>query len=210
VLVRIENSFEVPARVDRVWPFLLDIERVVPCMPGAELSETVDEDNYKGQLTLKLGAVKLTFAGKVTVAERDESNHKVVLKATGTEKRGKGAASGVITSVLEESGGPGTRVTVTQDLQVSGQAAQYSRGMMQDVSAKLTRQFADCLKANIEAAQTVPPSAGGEQPSPGTAAASGPGVTAAKEIQGLRLGLYALRRAILRFFKRLIGRKPAG
>jgi uncharacterized protein len=146
----LENSFEVPAGIGRTWDYLLDVERVVPCMPGAELTETVDDTHWKGRVTIKLGPVKMSFKGKVEIAERDDEAHRVVLKASGMEQRGKGAASATITTTAEEATS-GTRIVVIQDLKVQGQAAQMSRGMMQDVSAKLTKQFADCLEANLQA-----------------------------------------------------------
>jgi uncharacterized protein len=185
----IENSFDVPAPIDRVWAYLQDIEKVVPCMPGAELTETIDESNWKGKVTIKLGPVSLAFAGKVTLDELDEAGHRAVLKASGMEQRGKGAASATITSTLEESQ-EGTRVQIVQDLKVSGQAAQFSRGMMQDVSNKLTREFADCLQANMQAHDQAGPSA---NPAP---------MATAKPVQGIRLGLGALWRAVVRFFSR--------
>jgi carbon monoxide dehydrogenase subunit G len=189
----IENSFDVSAPIDHVWSYLLDVEKVVPCMPGAELTETIDERNWKGKVTIKLGPVSLAFAGKVTMEELDEAAHRAVLKASGMEQRGKGAASATITSTLEQSP-QGTQVQIVQDLKVSGQAAQFSRGMMQDVSNKLTREFADCLKANMQAE---------ERPGAG----AGPvAMATAKPVKGIRLGLGALWRAIVRFFTRLFGR----
>jgi carbon monoxide dehydrogenase subunit G len=193
----IENSFDVSAPIDHVWSYLQDIERVVPCMPGAELTETIDESNWKGKVTIKLGPVSMAFAGKVTLEELDEAAHRAVLKASGMEQRGKGAASATITSTLEESP-EGTRVKIVQDLKVSGQAAQFSRGMMQDVSNKLTQQFADCLQKNMQAEEQVEP---GVEPG----AEPGPMATA-QPVQGIRLGLGALWQAVLRFFSRLFGR----
>ena len=189
----IENSFDVSAPLDQVWSYLLDIEKVVPCMPGAELTETIDESNWKGKVTIKLGPVSMAFAGKVTMDELDEVEHRAVLKASGMEQRGKGAASATITSTLEESP-EGTRVKIVQDLKVSGQAAQFSRGMMQDVSNKLTREFADCLKTNMQTEGSV--GAGGD-PVP---------MATAKPVKGIRLGLGALWGAVLRFFSRVFGR----
>jgi carbon monoxide dehydrogenase subunit G len=189
----IENSFDVSAPIDQVWSYLQDIEKVVPCMPGAELTETIDESNWKGKVTIKLGPVSLAFAGKVTLDELDEAGHRAVLKASGMEQRGKGAASATITSTLEESP-DGTRVQIVQDLKVSGQAAQFSRGMMQDVSNKLTREFADCLKTNMQAEGRVDE---GGDPVP---------MATAKPVKGIRLGLSALWQATRRFFSRLFGR----
>jgi carbon monoxide dehydrogenase subunit G len=103
--VIIENDFEVPAPIDRVWAYLLDVEKVVPCMPGAELTESVDDTNWKGKVTVKVGPVSLSFAGKIGMQERDDSAHRVVLKGQGMEQRGKGAASATVTSTLEAADG---------------------------------------------------------------------------------------------------------
>ena len=193
--MELENRFEIPVSADRVWAYLLDIERVVVCMPGAELTETIDDSNFKGKVTVKVGPVTLSFQGRVTMTERDDQVHRVVLKARGMEQRGKGAAEATITSTLEESDGT-TRVTVIQDLKVTGQAAQLSRGMMEDVTAKLTRQFADCIKANLELAESAEP---GETPEQ----------VRAEPVKGLRLALSAFGGAVTRFFRRLFGRESA-
>jgi carbon monoxide dehydrogenase subunit G len=218
----IENSFDVAQPIDRVWAYLLDVEQVVPCMPGAELTETIDDRNWKGKVKVKLGPVSLSFNGKVSIEEQDDTAHRIVLKGSGMEQRGKGAASATVTSTLEAVDG-GTRVNVVQDLKVQGQAAQFSRGMMQDVSSKLTKQFAECLQANMEAEeQTAAPVGKTEtQPAPASTSAQPSGVSTpppraterpapqvvAKPIGGLGLALSALWAAIVRFVKRLTGRK---
>ena len=165
----IETSFEVPAGTDEVWGYLLDIAKVVPCMPGAELTETIDEEHWKGKMKIKLGPVSLVFAGKVEMQERNEEARRVVLEASAMEQRGKGAASAKVTSSMESFDG-GTRVHVAQDIKVSGQAAQFSRGMMEDVATKIVHQFADCLKAQMEAEGVV---AADEGPTEGEQATSG-------------------------------------
>lgn len=190
----IENEFEVAAPVEAVWAYLLDVERIVACMPGAELTETVDERTWKGKVTIKLGPVGLSFSGTVTMQERDDHAHRVVLSAKGMEQRGRGAATALATAWAEAAASGGTRVSFSQDLTVSGAVAQYSRGMMQDVSGRLTKQFADCLMANLEAQQAAVP---GEAPPPQVTAGSVPGI---------RLGIWAFFRAIGRFFRRLFGR----
>ena len=166
----IETSFEVPAGTDEVWGYLLDVEKVVPCMPGAELTETIDDAHWKGKMKLKLGPVSLVFAGKVEMQERNEDAHRVVLEASAMEQRGKGAASARVTSSMEGTEG-GTRVHVAQDIKVSGQAAQFSRGMMEDVATKIVHQFADCLKAQMESEGVV--AGGGDGAGTTTGATSG-------------------------------------
>jgi carbon monoxide dehydrogenase subunit G len=200
----IENEFEVPAPVDRLWAYLLDVERVAPCMPGAELTEVVDERTWKGKVNVKFGPVSLSFAGTVTMEERDDALHRVVLKAQGMEQRGKGAASANVTSWLEPGDGA-TRVKMQADITLSGFVAQVSRGMLPDVSARLTQQFADCLRANMAALEAAP-AAPAEAVAP---AAPAPAPPRAEAIGGLRLGFWALLRAIARFFRRLFGGRPS-
>jgi carbon monoxide dehydrogenase subunit G len=230
--VLLENSFEVTASVDEVWPYLLDVEKVVVCMPGAELTEAIDEDNYKGRVKIRLGPVSLAFAGKVTVAERDDAQHRVVLKGSGMEQRGKGRATVSVTATAEESPG-GTNVKIVQDLQIQGQIASMSRGMMNDVTAKLTKQFADCLQTNIgagpapaatptasgdaaaaapegaerAAAPSAPPA--GEQVPAGTTPAPRPAPApraTGGEVSAVALALSALGGALRRLVARLVGR----
>lgn len=191
----IENEFEVPATIDQAWAYLLDVEQIAPCAPGAELTEVVDDHTWKGKINLKLGPIALSFAGTVTVAERDEANHRVVLKAQGQEQKGKGAASAIVTSWLEPAGPNGaTRVRMKADIMLTGTVAQVSRGLLPDVSARLTNQFADCLRDHLTASQGAPAAASSTTPQPPEA------------IGGIRLGLYAIVRAIGRFFRRLFSR----
>jgi uncharacterized protein len=216
--ILIENEFEVPAPLDHVWSYILDVERIAPCMPGAQLTEVVDDETFKGKVVIKLGPVSLSFAGTVHMDERDDAQHKVVLKASGMEQRGKGSATALVTAWAEEVPGGGTKVRYSQDITVTGAVAQYSRGMMQDVSARLTKQFADCLQTNITAEEehraadppaetTEPPAAnpGTGNPSSQPDARPAPRATAAP-VKGIRLGLWALWRAVVRFFRRLFGR----
>jgi carbon monoxide dehydrogenase subunit G len=199
--VLIENEFQVPASIDRAWSYLLDVEKVAPCAPGAELTEVVDDHTWKGKINLKLGPIALSFAGTVTVAERDEANHRVVLKAQGQEQKGKGAANATVTSWLEPAGDDGTTTVKMQaDITLSGTVAQLSRGLLPDVSTRLTNQFADCLRDNLTAAQGAPTPASPASPqAPQRPAAIG----------GIRLGLYAIVKAIGRFFGRPFGRTPS-
>jgi carbon monoxide dehydrogenase subunit G len=191
--MKLENSFDVPAPVEHVWTYLLDVERVVVCMPGAELTEKIDDRHFKGKLNVKLGPVSLAWAGQVAMEDVDETARTVVLKAKGMEQRGKGSANATVTSSLEEGDGL-TKVSIVQDLSIQGQAAQFGRGMLEEVTAKLTRQFADCLKQRM-----------GAEESPGAAAE--PERPAGPPIRGVRLGLSALGARIAAYFRRLFSRK---
>jgi len=214
--MRIENEFEVTAPLDAVWDYLLDVEKVAPCMPGATLTEVVDDTTWKGKVAVKLGPISMSFAGTVKLQERDDANHRVVLKADGREQRGKGAASALVTSVLQAVDG-GTKVTMDADLTITGAAAQYGRGMIGDISNRLTKEFADCLRRNMTAPSATPdgPPAAPSEANPAPAAPGPPSNPApapaatARPVKGARLGLWALWRAVVRFFQRLFGKgKP--
>jgi carbon monoxide dehydrogenase subunit G len=193
--MRIDSEFTVKAPIDVVWAFLLDVERIAPCMPGAQLTEVVDDHTWKGKTSIKVGPVALSFAGTVEMKERDDSAHRAVLKAQGMEQRGKGAASASVVTYLQEVDS-GTKVVMETDLTISGAVAQYGRGMIQDISQRLTQEFAQCLEANLTAEGVAAASA---QPEPVAAVA--------KPVKGLRLGAWAFWRSVLRFFKRLFGKR---
>jgi carbon monoxide dehydrogenase subunit G len=202
--VKIENEFTVPAPLDHLWAYLLDVERVAPCMPGAELTETVDETTWKGKVNMKLGPVSLAFAGTVSMEERDDDAHRVVLHARGMEQKGKGAANAVVTSWLEP-GTDETTVKMTADIQLSGAVAQLSRGLLPEVSRKLTAQFAECLHESMLAAEQ-PAAAGGTEAGEAAARPAAAPVKA-KPISGIRLGLSAILGAIGGFVRRIFGRR---
>jgi carbon monoxide dehydrogenase subunit G len=205
--VKIENAFTVPAPPERLWSYLLDVERVAPCMPGAELTETVDDTTWKGKVNLKLGPVSLAFAGTVSIEERDDDDHRVVLRAKGMEQKGKGAANASVTSWLEPGDGE-TTVRMMADVQLTGAVAQLSRGLLPGVSKKLTAQFAECLQANMSAEADPPPDPDAGATDGGGPAASNPGpATAGKPISGLRIGLGAIWSIVASFFRRLFGRR---
>jgi carbon monoxide dehydrogenase subunit G len=193
----IENGFTVAASPDVVWAYLLDVEKVAPCMPGAELTETVDDRNWKGEVLMAFGPVKMSFAGTVTLDELDEGERRILLHAKGTEQKGKGAATAKVTSWLAPTDGGGTTVSMQADITLTGAAAQLSRGLLPEISKKLTQQFADCLQANLTAAGPV---------AEATSERAGVPVVATP-VGGVRLGLSALWSAIVGFFKRLFGAK---
>ena len=123
-----ENAFEVPLPPAQAWPVLMDIRRIAPCMPGAELTEVVDERTYKGKIGVRLGPVALTFAGTVVFEEIDNENCQAKVKANGNDAKGRGAANAVSTFRLEPAG-EGSKVLVHTDLTLSGAVAQYGRGV---------------------------------------------------------------------------------
>src|SRR5205085_10166638 len=144
----IKNEFEVAEPVEKVWQFFDNIPQVAACLPGAELTEDLGDDKYKGTVAVRMGPVRLQFAGTADITERDEAARRVVVHASGAEERGRGQASMVVTATLARAG-RGTKVGVTQDLQLSGAAAQYGRGMISDVTAVLMRDFSANMQDRI-------------------------------------------------------------
>ena len=189
--MKLENSFEVQASKRQAWDLLMDVPRVVPCMPGAELDETVSENAWKATMNVKLGPIALAFATDVTREAADEAAGQVTLNAKAREKRGRGGAQAAIVSSLTEIP-DGTRIDIVTDLTLSGAVAQYGRGIVQDVSGQMVNRFADCLKSQLAA----------ETPE---AAAEAVAEHQAKPVQGLSMGIGAMWRSVLRFFG--IGRK---
>jgi carbon monoxide dehydrogenase subunit G len=159
--VKLQNEFTVPAPVERAWEVLLDVERVAPCLPGAALTGS-DGDEHQGTMTIKIGPITSRYQGTVKIEEADEANRRAVMRARARDSRGQGNAAATITSTMEPVEG-GTRVRVETDMRISGPAAQFSRGVMQDVSAKLMGRFADCLAEQMS---------GGPAPSAEPAAAA--------------------------------------
>ena len=141
------NTFDVSVPVDTAWAVLTDVERIAPCLPGAQLQE-IEGDEYRGIVKVKVGPITAQYKGKATFIEKDDVNHKAVLDASGRDTRGQGNASATITAQLEPNG-DGTTVTVTTDLTVTGKVAQFGRGVLADVSAKLLTQFVDNLEQTV-------------------------------------------------------------
>jgi carbon monoxide dehydrogenase subunit G len=164
-----DNAFEVPLPPDQAWPVLMDIRGIAPCMPGAQLTEVVDDRTYKGNIAVRLGPVALTFAGLVTFEEIDDKNHTARVRAQGTDAKGRGSAQATATFRLEPVAA-GSKVLVHTDLTLSGAVAQYGRGvgMIQATASALMNQFATALKAQLAQRQAAAP------PPPTTAASAAP------------------------------------
>jgi carbon monoxide dehydrogenase subunit G len=186
----IKNDFEVAQPVEKVWEFFGDIPQVATCLPGAELTEDLGGEKYKGQVAVRMGPVRLQFAGTAEIAERDEAAKRLVLNAAGAEAKGRGQASMVVTATLVRSG-RGTKVNVSQDLQLSGAAAQYGRGMISDVTSVMMRDFAATMQDRIERAERGESAA--QIAASGTRSASGLAL-------GMRAAVMALSRVFRRFF----------
>jgi carbon monoxide dehydrogenase subunit G len=181
----LESSFDVSASPEQAWTLLMDVPRVIPCMPGAELTETIDESSWKARMDVKLGPVALSFATDVRREEADAQAQRAILAADARELRGRGAARAKIESSLAPHDG-GTRVSIRTDLTLSGTVAQSSR-MVEAVSAQLVQSFADCLQAQLEGSEDEAAAAVSRQ--------SGP-------VLGHRMALRALAQRLRRILRR--------
>jgi carbon monoxide dehydrogenase subunit G len=186
--MEITDSFRVSTPIDQTWKVLLDLERIAPCMPGAQLQE-VEGDEYRGIVKVKVGPITAQYKGAARIVEADESARKVVLDAAGRDTRGQGNAKATIVVQMAEADG-GTKVDVATDLQVTGKVAQFGRGVLADVSTKLLGQFVDSLERDVltgapsdaapaapevvEATTEVPTGSTAPEPAPTAAAAAAP------------------------------------
>jgi uncharacterized protein len=219
--MKIEQTVEVDAPLDRVWALVNDVPRVAPCMPGAALTKVVDERTYEGTVKVKLGPINLSYKGTVVLDEVDEAAHSAQLSASGRDVRGGGTARAKVDTRLEAVSDSRTRMSVVTDLHLTGRVASFGRGAVQDVSAKLFGEFAQCLRETLEAAPAAPaapvatePSAPAPEPAP--AAEPAPAPAAAAVERPLRAGglvrtvlvgrLKALVAAIGRLLRRLLRR----
>src|SRR6516165_3333218 len=169
--MELNNEFRVGVSVPEAWKVLTDVERIAPMLPGAQLQE-VEGEEYRGGVKVKVGPISAQYKGQATFVERDEDAGRVVLKASGRDTRGQGNASALITATMTPDG-DATKVSVVTDLTVTGKVAQFGRGVMAEVSAKLMGQFVDALEADIKSAGS--PSGSG---APGAAASgNGPGAS---------------------------------
>jgi uncharacterized protein len=214
-VMEFDNSFEVPLPVGDAWALLMDIRRIAPCMPGAALTDVVDEQTYKGRIGVRLGPVALTFAGTVKFEEIDHAHHRARVAAQGSDAKGRGGANAAASFRLEPTGG-GTKVLVHTDLTLSGAVAQYGRGVgiIQLTAAQIVTQFANNLKAQLakEGAQAAAaaqaethPGSAPSAPSPPSPQSTSPppcSAPAAKPISGFAL----MGSVVWRFLRRLFGR----
>lgn len=153
--MELANEFSVAVPVEQAWAVLIDLERLAPCIPGAELKD-VEGEEYRGVVTVKVGPVKAQYEGVASIQERDERNRRAVVRFDGRDARGQGSVSGTVTATLEPASG-GTHVDVHTDLKVTGKVAQFGRGVLADVSSKLLRQFVEALEVDVlEAAAAEP------------------------------------------------------
>jgi carbon monoxide dehydrogenase subunit G len=171
--MKLEQSFSVAAPADEVWKALIDVERVAPCLPGAEITEAGEDGTYSGTFTVKLGPTTASYNGTLKLDSLDEAARTATMSARGTDKRGQGGASATIVSTIREAGGE-TTVDVVTDFTITGRLARFGRsGMIQDISNRLMRDFAACLQATMEpAAEAGAPEAAAAEARPAAPAAS--------------------------------------
>jgi hypothetical protein len=209
-VVEFDNSFEVPLPPAEAWAVLMDIQRIAPCMPGAQLTEVVDDKTYKGKIAVRLGPVSLAFAGTVVFEEIDDVNRRARVKAQGSDAKGRGGANATAAFRLEPAGA-GSKVLVHTDLALSGSVAQYGRGvgMIQATAAQIMTQFANNLKAQLAtqpsqaaviaaAVAAAPDPTTVAPPTPMTSQAPPP---AAKPISGFSLIAKVLWAKLLQLFR---------
>lgn len=182
----ISQSIEVDQPIDAVWKFFDDIPQVAACIPGADLTNKIAEDNYEGGVAISAGPVKLEFAGSAKVKDRNNAKKIIALEATGSDKKGRGTAAAILTAGLVVIPG-GTKVNISLDLQISGAAAQYGRGLVSDVTAVLVNQTAENMKNRMRAISM------GLDPNQ---------VVGVKPASGVSIGLSATKRAATRVFNR--------
>ena len=167
--MKLEQSFEVAAPLERVWQTLIDVEHVAPCLPGAAVTGRNEDGSYNGTFTVKIGPTTASYTGKLEMENIDEASHTATMQAQGTDKRGQGGAKATILSRLAPADGHGTRVEVVTDYHITGRLARFGRGgMIEDISERLLREFAKRLQSSLAAEpETVAaPSPAAESASP--------------------------------------------
>ena len=157
--MKLENEFRVDVPIEEAWRVLLDVERIAPCMPGAQL-QGVEGDEYRGIVKVKVGPITAQYKGVARITESDDTHHRAVIRAEGRDTRGQGNASATATAVLQ-SDGDGTRVSIDSDVTITGKVAQFGRGVIADVSAKLLDQFVACLERDVLSSAGDPPASNG-------------------------------------------------
>ena len=204
--MELKNSFTVPADIDTAWKTLLDVQAIAPCMPGATL-ESVDGDEFSGNVKVKLGPVSMTYGGQARFLSKDESTHTAVIEGTGKETRGSGTARANVTTAMVAEGPQLTRVDVTTDLTITGKAAQFGRGVMQDVAGRLVGQFATNLEGVIASRTAEPQQASveGGVSTTGSVSTEPRAAVAPQQAEALDLGSVAMGPVLKRAVPVIIG-----
>lgn len=186
--MEIRNQFQVAQPLESVWAFFGDVPQVAACLPGAELANDLGDDRYGGTVSIGLGPIKLDFDGSAEITQRDEAARTISVAASGADRKGRGQATLELTASLASAQG-GTSVDVAMDLQLSGPAAQYGRGLVSDITAVLLNDFATNVQNRLAAA------AAGQNPSQ---------VSQAQSVGGVAIGVRAARMGLARVVRRLV------
>jgi uncharacterized protein len=192
--MRIDNAFDVDAAPAEVYALMLDPERVAPCIPGAEVTGSRDDGGYDARVTVKVGPVKMSYAGVVSIVEHDDEQRTAAMRARGTEARGQGNVDATMRMAVAERDGGGSHVDVSTDMQVTGRVAQMGQGIMQVVAVRMIGEMARNMEALLAAPQAAPGAAGPQ--------AAAPTPPPAKPIKGLSLLFAVLGDRIRRLFRR--------
>lgn len=196
--MQLENSFTVNAPPDRVFAYLLDVNKVVGCVPGAELTETVDATTFKGKVKVKVGPITVAYSGTARIADRDDAAHAATLSAEGRETTGPGSARAQAHMKVAPDGS-GSIVTVTTEYSVAGRVAQFGRGVMEDVSRRIVNEMAACIKANVEGGHDLPAAPAAEDGGPAAPAPATAPMTA-RPVNALTMFFQVLWAGIKRLF----------
>ncbi len=195
--MQLENSFSVSAPPDRVFAYLLDVNKIVGCVPGAELSEDVDPTTFKGKVKIKVGPITVAYNGTAKIVDRDDAQRSATLEAEGRETTGPGSARAKALMSVEPEGA-GSTVKIVTDYNVAGRVAQFGRGVMEDVSRRIVNDMAACIKANVEAGE---PASGGGAIAGASGDPPGPAqVVTAKPVNALGLFFQVVWTGIRRAF----------
>jgi len=200
--MQLENSFAVSASPDKVFAYLLDVNKVVGCVPGAELVETVDSSTFKGKVKVKVGPITVAYSGTARIVDRDDAARTATLEAEGRETTGPGSARAKA-HMHVEADGASSIVKITTEYSVAGRVAQFGRGVMEDVSRRIVNDMANCIKANVEGEASAPPPAPaveGGAPAAAATAQPAPALATAKPINAITLFFQVLWAGIRRLF----------
>lgn len=193
---KIEERFEVQAPVERVWKYLIDPQRVVECLPGAELLEQQDEHSFVGAIKVKVGPLSMSYKGNAKFTEVNEQTHQARMVGDAREVGGSGSTKVSMLSTVTALPSGGAEVSVVADVELVGKIVQFGRGMIEEVSRQMFRQFSSCVKQHLEVAEDPQPSAATPETPPET-----------KAVAAAPLAFRALWAIIARFFRRLFGQE---
>lgn len=202
---KIEERFEVQAPVERVWKYLIDPARVVQCLPGAELLEAQDERSFLGAIKVKVGPLSMSYKGQARFTDVDDQAHQVRMVGEAREVGGSGSTKVTMVSTVAPLSGGGSEVLVNAEIDLVGKIVQFGRGMIEEVSRQMFRQFSACVKSKLEVPIDSPPAT--QEPVGHTVQLAEKEVAnEVREVNALSLGLRAFSALIVRFFKRLFGK----